>query len=127
MLVGPSGCGKTTAMRLVNRMIDLTSGDILIDGKTIKGRSTADLRREIGYVIQNVGLFPHLTIPKNISVVPKLLGWDKQAHGRPVRANCSTSSGCRRRWVRATPASCPAASASVSASPARSPPTRRSC
>jgi osmoprotectant transport system ATP-binding protein len=78
VLVGPSGCGKTTAMRLVNRMIDLSSGDILIDGRTIKGRSTADLRRETGYVIQHVGLFPHLTILKNISVVPKLLGWDKK-------------------------------------------------
>ncbi len=78
VLVGPSGCGKTTAMRLVNRMIDLTSGDILIDDKTINGRSTTDLRREIGYVIQHVGLFPHLTIAKNISVVPKLLGWDRK-------------------------------------------------
>jgi len=78
VLVGPSGCGKTTAMRLVNRMIDLTSGDILIDDKSIRGRSTTELRREIGYVIQHVGLFPHLTISKNISVVPKLLGWDRK-------------------------------------------------
>jgi osmoprotectant transport system ATP-binding protein len=78
VLVGPSGCGKTTAMRLVNRMIDLTSGDILIDDKTIKGRSTTELRRDIGYVIQHVGLFPHLNILKNISVVPKLLGWDRK-------------------------------------------------
>jgi osmoprotectant transport system ATP-binding protein len=78
VLVGPSGCGKTTAMRLVNRMIDLTSGDILIDNETIKGRSTTELRRQIGYVIQHVGLFPHLNIVKNISVVPKLLGWDRK-------------------------------------------------
>ena len=78
VLVGPSGCGKTTAMRLVNRMIDLTSGDILINDASIKGRSTTELRREIGYVIQHVGLFPHLTILKNISVVPKLLGWDRK-------------------------------------------------
>ncbi|MGH8861869.1 MAG: ATP-binding cassette domain-containing protein, partial [Jatrophihabitantaceae bacterium] len=78
VLVGPSGCGKTTAMRLVNRMIDLSSGDILIDGKTIKGRDTTDLRRDIGYVIQHVGLFPHLNVLKNISVVPKLLGWDRK-------------------------------------------------
>jgi osmoprotectant transport system ATP-binding protein len=78
VLVGPSGCGKTTAMRLVNRMIDLTSGDILIDNTTIKGRPTTELRREIGYVIQHVGLFPHLNILKNISVVPKLLGWDRK-------------------------------------------------
>jgi osmoprotectant transport system ATP-binding protein len=78
VLVGPSGCGKTTAMRLVNRMIDLTSGDILIDDATIKGRSTTELRRDIGYVIQHVGLFPHLNILKNISVVPRLLGWDRK-------------------------------------------------
>jgi osmoprotectant transport system ATP-binding protein len=78
VLVGPSGCGKTTAMRLVNRMIDLSSGDILIDDKTIKGRPTTQLRREIGYVIQHVGLFPHLNVLKNISVVPKLLGWDRK-------------------------------------------------
>jgi osmoprotectant transport system ATP-binding protein len=77
VLVGPSGCGKTTAMRLVNRMIDLTSGDILIDGKSIAGRKEADLRRETGYVIQQVGLFPHLTINHNITVVPRLLGWDR--------------------------------------------------
>ncbi|MDQ2726396.1 MAG: ABC transporter ATP-binding protein [Actinomycetota bacterium] len=77
VLVGPSGCGKTTAMRLVNRMIELTSGDILIDGATVLGRDPSDLRREIGYVIQQIGLFPHLSITHNIGVVPKLLGWDK--------------------------------------------------
>ena len=77
VLVGPSGCGKTTAMRLVNRMIELTSGDILIDGATVLNRHPSDLRREIGYVIQQIGLFPHLSITHNIGVVPKLLGWDK--------------------------------------------------
>jgi osmoprotectant transport system ATP-binding protein len=77
VLVGPSGCGKTTAMRLVNRMIELTSGDILLDGQSIKGRDTAQLRREIGYAIQQVGLFPHVTVGENIATVPKLLGWDK--------------------------------------------------
>jgi osmoprotectant transport system ATP-binding protein len=78
VLVGPSGCGKTTAMRLVNRMIDLTSGDILIDGASIAGRQPADLRREIGYVIQHVGLFPHMTILHNMTMVPRLLGWDRK-------------------------------------------------
>jgi osmoprotectant transport system ATP-binding protein len=77
VLVGPSGCGKTTAMRLVNRMIELSDGDILIDDRTIAGRNEADLRREIGYVIQQIGLFPHLTINHNITVVPRLLGWDR--------------------------------------------------
>ncbi len=77
VLVGPSGCGKTTAMRLVNRMIDLSGGEILLDGKSIMDRKPAELRREIGYAIQQIGLFPHQTIAQNISTVPKLLGWDK--------------------------------------------------
>ena len=75
VLVGPSGCGKTTAMRMVNRMIDITSGDILLDGSSVQQRKPAELRREIGYAIQQIGLFPHLTIAQNIATVPKLLGW----------------------------------------------------
>jgi osmoprotectant transport system ATP-binding protein len=77
VLVGPSGCGKTTAMRMVNRMVDITSGDIRIGGRSVRERDPADLRREIGYVIQQVGLFPHQTIAQNIAAVPKLLGWDR--------------------------------------------------
>src|SRR6478609_7181387 len=77
VLVGPSGCGKTTAMRMVNRMIDMTSGDILVGGRSVKDRDVDDLRREIGYVIQQIGLFPHRTIGENIATVPKLLGWSK--------------------------------------------------
>ncbi len=77
VFVGPSGCGKTTAMRMVNRMIDITSGDILLGGHSVKQRKPADLRRDIGYVIQHVGLFPHWTIADNIATVPKLAGWDK--------------------------------------------------
>src|SRR3954452_2691910 len=78
VLVGPSGCGKTTALRLANRMIELSGGDILLDGVSIRTRPAAELRRGIGYVIQQIGLFPHLTIGENMSVVPKLLGWDGQ-------------------------------------------------
>jgi osmoprotectant transport system ATP-binding protein len=78
VLVGPSGCGKTTAMRMVNRMIDFTSGDILIGGRSVRERKPEQLRREIGYVIQQIGLFPHRTIGENVATVPKLLGWDKQ-------------------------------------------------
>ena len=78
MLVGPSGCGKTTAMRMVNRMIDITSGDILLDGRSVRERRPAELRRDIGYVIQQIGLFPHLTVAGNIATVPRLLGWDKK-------------------------------------------------
>ncbi len=84
VLVGPSGCGKTTAMRMVNRMIDISSGDILVGGRSVKGRDVDDLRREIGYVIQQIGLFPHRTIADNIATVPRLLGWDKDKTTRRV-------------------------------------------
>jgi osmoprotectant transport system ATP-binding protein len=77
VLVGPSGCGKTTAMRMVNRMIDITSGDILLGGRSVRERKPEELRRHIGYVIQQVGLFPHRTIGDNVATVPRLLGWDK--------------------------------------------------
>ena len=77
VLVGPSGCGKTTAMRLVNRTVELTEGDVLIGGESVRERDPARLRREIGYVIQQVGLFPHRTVAENIGAVPQLLGWKK--------------------------------------------------
>jgi osmoprotectant transport system ATP-binding protein len=77
VLVGPSGCGKTTTMKMVNRLIEPTSGRITIGGHDIMGRSAVELRRGIGYVIQQVGLFPHLTIGDNVAVVPDLLGWGR--------------------------------------------------
>ena len=77
VLVGPSGCGKTTAMRMVNRMVDITSGDILLGGRSVKDRKPEELRRNIGYVIQQIGLFPHRTIAENIATVPALLGWSR--------------------------------------------------
>ena len=78
VLVGPSGCGKTTAMRMVNRMIDITEGDILLDGESVRSRPPAELRRHIGYVIQQIGLFPHVSVGDNIATVPRLLGWDRR-------------------------------------------------
>jgi osmoprotectant transport system ATP-binding protein len=77
VLVGPSGGGKTTALKLVNRLIELTSGDIRIEGRSIKDLDVTELRRGIGYVIQQVGLFPHLTIEANIGTVPRLFGRDR--------------------------------------------------
>ena len=77
VLVGPSGCGKTTAMRMVNRTVEITSGDVLIGDRSVRDREPAQLRREIGYVIQQIGLFPHRTITENIGAVPQLLGWKK--------------------------------------------------
>jgi osmoprotectant transport system ATP-binding protein len=77
VLVGPSGSGKTTALRMVNRTVEITEGDILIGGTSIRDRDPAELRREMGYVIQQIGLFPHRTIGENIATVPRLLGWDR--------------------------------------------------
>ena len=78
VLVGPSGGGKTTALKMVNRLIPFDSGEIRIDGRNIEELPLTELRRGIGYVIQQIGLFPHMTIGENIATVPRLLGWGKQ-------------------------------------------------
>lgn len=75
VLVGPSGCGKTTTMRMINRLVEPTSGKITIGGEDVMGLNVEDLRRGIGYVIQQGGLFPHMTIAANVALVPKLLKW----------------------------------------------------
>jgi osmoprotectant transport system ATP-binding protein len=77
VLVGPSGCGKTTAMRMVNRTVEITEGDILVGGTSVREREPPELRRQTGYVIQQIGLFPHRTIGENIATVPRLLGWER--------------------------------------------------
>lgn len=76
MFVGPSGCGKTTSLKMINRLIEPTSGRITIDGVDVRKQSENELRRRIGYVIQGGSLFPHMTVERNIAVVPRLLGWD---------------------------------------------------
>jgi osmoprotectant transport system ATP-binding protein len=78
ILVGPSGCGKTTSLKMINRLIEPTGGTIAIDGRDTRTYDVNDLRRSIGYVIQQVGLFPHQTVADNIATVPRLLGWTKQ-------------------------------------------------
>ncbi|MEJ2304785.1 MAG: ATP-binding cassette domain-containing protein [Anaerolineales bacterium] len=77
VLIGPSGCGKTTTLKMINRLIEPTSGRIILQGKNVLDMDPVQLRRGIGYVIQQIGLFPHMTIAENINVVPRLLGWDK--------------------------------------------------
>lgn len=77
-LLGTSGCGKTTTLKMLNRLIEPDSGQVLIKGENIRNRQPEKLRQEIGYVMQNSGLFPHYTVAKNIAVVPRLLGWPKQ-------------------------------------------------
>ena len=78
VLIGPSGCGKTTTLRMINRLIEPTEGTITVDGQDVSKTNPVDLRRSIGYVIQQIGLFPNMTIEQNIEVVPKLLGWPKE-------------------------------------------------
>src|SRR5690554_2397420 len=84
VLIGPSGCGKTTTLKLINRLITPTKGTIHIDGENIAHVSPVELRRRIGYVIQHIGLFPHMTIGENVAVVPKLLKWDTNKIERRV-------------------------------------------
>jgi osmoprotectant transport system ATP-binding protein len=78
VLVGPSGCGKTTTMKMINRLIEPTSGRIFLEGEDVTKVNSDNLRRRIGYVIQQIGLFPHMTIADNIATVPRMLGWDNK-------------------------------------------------
>ncbi|MDQ6875705.1 MAG: ATP-binding cassette domain-containing protein, partial [Actinomycetota bacterium] len=76
VLVGPSGCGKSTTLKMINRLIEPSGGRIILDGEDVTGADPVKLRRRIGYVIQQVGLFPHQTVGTNVATVPRLLGWD---------------------------------------------------
>ena len=84
VLIGPSGCGKTTTMRMINRMIEPDGGRIAISGRDVTHIDPVELRRSVGYVIQQVGLFPHMTIAENVATVPRLLGWDASRIARRV-------------------------------------------
>ena len=85
VLLGPSGCGKTTTLKMINRIVPKTSGRIQVMGRDIESIDTVELRRGIGYVIQQIGLFPNMTVEENIGVVPRLLGWDAGRIARRVR------------------------------------------
>ena len=84
VLIGPSGCGKTTTMKMINRLIEPTEGRILVDGQNDMDQDPVQLRRDIGYVIQQIGLFPHMTIEDNIAVVPQLKRWDKERTSKRI-------------------------------------------
>jgi osmoprotectant transport system ATP-binding protein len=87
VLLGSSGCGKTTTLKMINRLIDPSGGQVLVDGRDVMDRDVIGLRRSIGYVFQGIGLFPHLSVADNISVVPRLLGWSRsrrQARAREL-------------------------------------------
>src|SRR5205823_1775418 len=84
VLVGPSGCGKTTTMKMINRLIEPTSGSIQVDGRDVMQQDPVELRRRIGYVIQSIGLLPHRTVRQNIATVPGLVGWEDDRIGKRV-------------------------------------------
>ena len=94
VLVGPSGCGKTTTMKMVNRLIEPSSGRVFLAGEDVTKADPVALRRRIGYVIQQVGLFPHQTINANVATVPSLLGWDRR------RTAAGPNPAARARWRR---------------------------
>ena len=128
VLIGPSGCGKTTTLRMINRLVRPTSGRIFIDGKDTSQVDPEKLRRSIGYAIQSVGLFPHLTVAENIAVVPQLLHWDKRTHRQAHGTSCWSWWDLTPTSMPAnTPPSSPAARPSASGWPAPWPPTRPSC
>ncbi len=118
VLLGPSGCGKTTTMKMINRLIEPTSGKIYIDGRDTDRIDPIQLRRSIGYVIQQIGLFPNKTVAENICVVPDLLGWDRKK---------SRMRAAELLEMVAMNPNCPADNSSASASCAPWPPIRPSC
>jgi osmoprotectant transport system ATP-binding protein len=85
ILLGPSGCGKTTTLKMVNRLIEPTAGEVVIDGRSAATIPAYELRRRIGYCFQQVGLFPHLSVGENVAITPRLLGWDRPRIARRVR------------------------------------------
>ena len=125
-LVGPSGCGKTTTLKMINRLVEPTGGAVWIDGVDARTLPAHELRRGIGYVIQQAGLFPHRKVADNIATVPTLLGWKKDRIDERVDELAELldlDPGC----CAATPRPCRGDSSSGSASPGRWPRTRRSC
>ena len=127
VLLGPSGCGKTTTLKIINRLVTPSGGRVLVDGQDTGRFDVIELRRKIGYVIQQVGLFPHMTVEENIGVVPRLLGWPAEKRGQRALDLLRWSASIPVRTQAATPESCRAARHSGLASRGRSPPTRRSC
>ena len=123
-LIGPSGCGKTTALKMINRLIEPTAGDILIGGKSVLSLPATQLRRDVGYVFQQVGLLPHLTVSRNIGLTPRLLGWKRERIAARVREPLELirlPSEIANRY----PAHLPADSSSASGSRGRSRPIPR--
>ena len=104
MLVGPSGCGKTTSLKMINRLIEPSSGHIYVDGQDVLREDPVLLRLRMGYVIQQTGLFPHMTIADNVATVPRILGWDRQRIRRRVDRLLELVGLDPRRYARRYPA-----------------------
>ena len=127
-IVGPSGSGKTTLLRLVNRLTEASEGVVRVEGEDVRSVDPIGLRRRIGYVFQNIGLFPHMTVAENIAITPRLLGLGHDAHRGARRRAASASCGSiAAGTATAFPTSSRAASVSASASRAHSPRDRGSC
>ena len=122
-LVGGSGSGKTTLLKTINGLIRPDSGRIVVAGEDVAAAEPHALRRRIGYVFQEVGLFPHLTVAENIAITPKLLGWDEARRAARVAELAGPGRPAARGRRPRRPPPSPAASASGSASPAPSPPS----
>src|SRR5207253_9343156 len=85
VLLGESGCGKTTTLKLINKLLEPTAGDVVVEGRSVSDWNAIDLRRRIGYVLQDAGLFPHFTVEQNVGLVPRLLGWEKERTRKRLR------------------------------------------
>ena len=127
VFVGPSGCGKTTTMRMINRLIEPTSGAITIDGEDALTSTPTSCAAASATRSSRPGLFPHFTVAQNIALVPGLLGWDKKRINARVEEMMDLVGLDPASSATGYPASSPAASSSGSASPGRWPPTRRCC
>ena len=128
VLVGPSGCGKTTLLRMINRLIEPTGGRIYLEEEDVTHVDPVQLRRRIGYVIQQIGLFPHQTIEHNVATVPRLLGWDKKRQRRACRrAPPARRPRSRSSTATAIRTSSPAVNANASAWRVHSAWIRRCC
>ena len=126
-LVGPSGCGKSTTLKMINRLIEPTTGRIELDGENVTHINAVKLRLRIGYVIQQIGLFPHQTVHANVATVPKLMGWHRKRINERVDELLTTMGLDPASSGIATRPSSPAASSSGSGWPGRWPPTPTCC
>ena len=127
VILGPSGCGKTTVLKMVNRLQEPTAGTIVVNGRDTRAIEPTALRRSMGYVIQQIGLFPHMTVAQNVGVVPELLGWDRSRIEARVQELLELVRLPHREYGGAIRPNSPAASNNAWVWRGRSAQIRRSC